>query len=150
MKPFPHQYTVFATATPDGAIHTEGDGLPPLRVDSPAEFDGPGDRWSPESLLAAAVADCFVLTFRSIARASNLPWTGIECDLIGTLTRVDRALQFTHFEIRARLEVPDGTDMAAAQRMLEKSHRACLITNSLKATTELKAEICPEYSLTTA
>jgi hypothetical protein len=33
----------------------------------PREFDGRGNQWSPESLLAAALADCFVLSFRAVA-----------------------------------------------------------------------------------
>jgi uncharacterized OsmC-like protein len=30
-------------------------------------FDGPGDAWSPENLLLAAVQSCFLFTFQAVA-----------------------------------------------------------------------------------
>jgi organic hydroperoxide reductase OsmC/OhrA len=38
------------------------DGLPDLRSAPPLGFDGPGDAWSPEHLLLAAVETCFLFT----------------------------------------------------------------------------------------
>jgi organic hydroperoxide reductase OsmC/OhrA len=125
----------------------EGDvGLETLQVAtlwsaSPAEFGGPGNRWSPETLLVAAVGDCFLLTFRAVAQASKLPWTRLQCRVEGTLDRVERALQFTRFDLRAHLEVPPGVDAELARRLLEKAERACLISNSLKATSHLESSI---------
>lgn len=133
MKDFPHHYTVTAAAGADGDLDVEAQNLPALAAASPVEFDGPGDRWSPETLVAAAVAGCFILTFRAIARASQLAWTSLRCDVIGTLERVDRVTQFTRFDIRADLEVAEGTHADQAGRALEKAERTCLISNSLKA-----------------
>ena len=141
MIPFPHHYIVNAEATAAGPIATGAPALDRLQVDAPVEFGGPGDRWSPENLLVAAVADCFVLTFRAVAQASHLPWTRVECDLSGTVDRVDRAPQFTHFALHARLEVPEGGDTALALRALDKAHRGCLVANSLKAAIDLEPEV---------
>jgi organic hydroperoxide reductase OsmC/OhrA len=141
MHEFPHSYAVSATAGVDGdAIMTSG-ALAPLRFASPAEFDGPGDRWSPETFLTGALADCFVLTFRAVARASKLAWVSLDCDAVGTLDRIDRITQFTVFEIRAHLLVPAGTDADQARRALDKAERACLISNSLKASIHLDAHV---------
>jgi organic hydroperoxide reductase OsmC/OhrA len=65
-------------------------GLADLTTDVPREFGGPGDQWSPEALLIAAVADCFVLTFRAIATPSRVVWHALDCDATGKLERVDR------------------------------------------------------------
>ena len=46
MQPFPHHYTVEARGTAAGDVELTAPGLPRLRSASPAEFDGPGDRWS--------------------------------------------------------------------------------------------------------
>jgi organic hydroperoxide reductase OsmC/OhrA len=59
----------------------------------------------------------------------------------GTLDRVDRATQFTRFDLRADLLVPGDASRDLARRVLEKSERACLISNSLKAPVHLQAEI---------
>lgn len=141
MQPFPHHYTVAAMGSAAGDVELNAKRLPVLRSASPAEFDGPGDRWSPETLLVAAVADCFILTFRAVARASGLVWTSLECDATGALDRVDRTTRFVGFEIRARLEVPDGTDPERARLLLEKAERNCLISNSLSGATHLVSTI---------
>jgi organic hydroperoxide reductase OsmC/OhrA len=115
--------------------------LTTLRSASPAEFDGPGDRWSPETLLVGAVADCFILTFRAIANASKLSWLSLDCDATGTLDRVDRVTQFTHFDLTAHLVVPAGVNAEAARHALEKAERNCLISSSLKAAVALDARV---------
>jgi organic hydroperoxide reductase OsmC/OhrA len=124
-----------------GDVELTADRLTMLRSASPAEFDGPGDRWSPETLLAGAVADCFILTFRAIAKASRLSWVSLECEVTGTLDRVDGVTQFTHFDIAAHLVVPGGADTSRARQLLEKAERQCLISSSLKGSFGLDATI---------
>ena len=141
MQDLPHHYTVAAAAEADGDIELRAAHVPNLRPASPVEFDGPGDRWSPETLLVGALGDCFAITFRGVARASKLPWTSLRCAVTGTLERVDRATQFTAFELHAHLDVPPGTNVEHAQRVLEKAERNCLITNSLKGAVCLVTEI---------
>ena len=141
MHAFPHQYTVSASGRPDGDVAISGGDLPELATAPPPQFDGPGDRWSPEELLVGAVANCFILTFRAIARASKLEWTDLECSAEGTLDRVDRVTKFTAFTVRASLTVPGGSDADKAAKLLEKAENSCLITRSLEAGTHLEAEV---------
>ncbi|HEX2342852.1 MAG TPA: OsmC family protein [Vicinamibacterales bacterium] len=141
MTPLPHRYFVTATGSHDGDVALDTPQVATLRSASPAEFGGPGNRWSPETLLVAAVADCFLLTFRAVAEASGLPWASLQCEVEGTLDRIERALQFTRFDLRAHLEVPAGVDVELARRVLEKSERACLVSNSLKAASHLQSSI---------
>jgi peroxiredoxin-like protein len=108
---------------------------------SPAEFDGPGDRWSPETLLVGAVADCFILTFRAIARASTISWISLECEVIGTLDRAERVMQFTRFDIKARLTVAGQEDAVRARHALEKAEQNCLISRSLNGSIDLDAAV---------
>ena len=138
---FPHQYSVSANASTEGNVQLQGDGLPNITSAPPKEFGGPGDQWSPEDLLVAAVADCFVLSFRAIAAASKFPWEKLECHVEGTLDKVERDIQFTGFTIRAKLTLPSDGDESKAERILEKAEGMCFITNSLKASPHLEAEI---------
>lgn len=141
MQALPHRYTVTATGASGADVELTSDRLPSLRSASPAEFGGPGDRWSPETLLVGAVGDCFILTFRTVAAASKLQWTSLRCHVTGTLDRIDRVTRFTTFEIHARLEVPAGVDRDHAQRTLEKAEHHCLISNSLKSDIHLHTAI---------
>ena len=106
MQKFPHRYVAVASGDTLADIELASSSLPSLRSAPPAEFDGPGDQWSPETLLVAAVAACYVLTFRAVARASRVSWTWLKCDVSGTLDRVDHTPQFTDFDVRARLNRP--------------------------------------------
>ena len=139
MQDYPHYYKVAATAGPEGEVNLTGNKLQAIPSAPPAEFGGPGDKWSPETLLTAAVADCFILTFRAIARASKVTWTSLECQVEGTLERKDGVTRFTEFLVNATLTVPEDTREERAQRLLEKAEESCLVTNSLTSTRRLNA-----------
>ena|SRR5580698_897670 len=141
MHPFPHRYTVNAAVRPDGDVPLSTEGVRIIESAPPKEFDGPGNQWSPESLLTAAVADCFVLSFRAIATASKFAWVSLEARTEGTLDRVDGKMRFTRFETHARLQLPAGADVARAKKLLEKAELTCLVTNSLNSENHLTVEV---------
>ena len=141
MHPYPHVYSASTSGSPDGNVTVASAGLPDLASAPPPQFDGPGGLWSPESMLCAALAGCFVLSFRAIARASKLEWTHIECSVEGTLERAGGATRFTRYVTRAKLRVPPGTDVARASQLMEKSEHACLISNSVNGERELQSEV---------
>jgi len=144
MQDLPHHYHVVAQASPDGEVDLVADNVEVLRSAPPLEFGGPGDRWSPESLLVAAVADCFILGFRGIAKASKFTWVTLSCEVEGTLERIERTTKFTEFKVNATLTVPKDVDEKTARRLLEKAEASCLITNSLTASTHLAATVLVE------
>ena len=141
MQDLPHRYTASATSETEGEVRLESPRLPTLDSAGPVEFGGPGDRWSPETLLLASLADCFSLGFHAIAKASKLEWKSLRCEVEGTLERVEKATWFTGFEVRAWLRVPAGTDEARARSLLEKAERVCFIRNSLKGNTHLVTKV---------
>jgi uncharacterized OsmC-like protein len=141
MQKLPHHYAVSASALSTGLVELSSLGLTPIKSEPPEQYGGSGALWSPETLLVAAVADCFFLTFRAIARASNLDWVSLDCDVTGTLAREESATRFTEFQLRVTLIVPIGTDKDKATVLLEKSEKSCLITASLKSKTHLEASV---------
>ncbi|MGZ4843173.1 MAG: OsmC family protein [Candidatus Angelobacter sp.] len=145
MNPLPHHYSATAFANVEGDVAIEAPRLPRLVSAPPAEFGGPGNQWSPETLLVAAVADCFLLTFRAIAAVSRLQWISLTCEVVGTLDKVDRVMQFTGFMIRPRLLLPSEANQEQALRLLARTEQACLVTSSLKSACQLEpsVEIAP-------
>jgi organic hydroperoxide reductase OsmC/OhrA len=141
MHPFPHRYIVNAAVRPDGDVPLSAEGVRIIESAPPKEFDGPGNQWSPEALLTAAVADCFVLSFRAIAAASRFAWVSLEARTEGTLDRVDGKMRFTRFDTHAKLHLPTGADAERAKKLLEKAELTCLVANSLNSGRHLSVEV---------
>jgi peroxiredoxin-like protein len=144
MQAYPHHYSVRSEGAPEGSVAVHSEGLPSLTTAAPPQFGGPGGQWSPETLLVAAAADCFILTFRAIAAASKLSWKEISCSADGTLDRADGVMRFTELRLRVRLVLPADADRERAERLLQKAEKGCLITNSLVLTPTLETEIATE------
>ena len=141
MHPYPHLYQATADGAPTDLVQVNSPGLPAISTTPPPQFDGPEGTWSPETLLCASVADCLILTFRAIARASKFDWQRISCRVEGTLEKIEGNSRFTGFVSHVTLHVPAGTDAARAKLLLEKSEHGCLVANSLTGKRELVAEI---------
>jgi organic hydroperoxide reductase OsmC/OhrA len=116
-------------------------GVPALESSAPAEFGGPGDRWSPEGLLVAAVLDCLSLSFRAIAAASSVAWTELSLGAEATLDRVDKVMQFSSIRVDCQLRVPPGSNVERAQRLLQRAEASCPISNSLKTPVHLDVTV---------
>ncbi len=144
MQDLPHHYYASAKASADSHIAMNACDLPEIITAAPLEFGGPGDLWSPEHLLVGSVANCFILTFRAIARNSSLEWTHLDCSPMGMLERIDKVTRFTSFTINVTLTVPPGTDPDKAERLLRRAETGCLVTQSLLAETELLTEVIVE------
>ncbi len=141
MQGYPHQYLVSASAGTEGSVVVSGEGMPDLITNAPPQFGGPEGVWSPESMLSASVANCFILSFRAIAAASKFEWTSLECNVEGVLDRPERTAFFTGFNIHAVLHLPTDAKLSMAERLLEKADQICLITASLKAEIVLTTDI---------
>jgi peroxiredoxin-like protein len=142
MKPFPHRYAARVAGGPAGYATLSSSGVPDLRSAAPLDFDGPGDAWSPEQLLLAAVEACFLLTFRAVAQASGVEFVAISVEAEGFVDRVNGRARFTEIVLRPRVALPAGTDRVRVERVLEKAERACLVAASLDTPIRLEpAEI---------
>ena len=140
MQELPHHY--HATAVADGDIvHVNSPELVEIDTAAPVEFGGPGDLWSPETLFTAAIANCFVLTFKAVARASKFNWTAIQCEVETILDRVERRTLFTKAIVKVKLTIDNAEDSERAKTILEKSESNCLVSNSLKTEIQQEAEI---------
>jgi len=110
-----------------------------IEVATPPEFDkGVAGIWSPEHLYTASVLSCFMTTFLAIAEYSKLEFSSFDCGAVGTLEKVDGKFLMTEITLKPVLVISDETKRDRALRILEKSEKACLISNSIK--TEVKLE----------
>lgn len=141
MKPLPHSYRGHLTGGPSTYGELTAGHVPALRTAPPPQFDGPGDAWSPEELLLAAIESCFLFTFQAVARSSKLEFLNLDLDAEGTVQREDRVTRFTEIILRAVLTVPAGTDRARAFDALDKTKSACLVSASISTPIRLVADV---------
>jgi organic hydroperoxide reductase OsmC/OhrA len=131
MQPFPHHYTVDASVRPEGDALLTSDGVEAIATAPPKEFGGPGNRWSPEALLTAALADCLILNFRGIAVFSQFKWISLRARTVGTVERIEGMMRFTQFDTDVELLLPPRADAERAKKLLHKAESTCPISNSL-------------------
>jgi len=141
MHPFPHHYSVAMSVRPGETATLRTAELPEIQSAPPKEFGGPGDRWSPEGLFTAAIADCIVLNFQGIAANSKLPWTSLDGTTKAVLDRVEGKMRFTRFDTHIALVIPPGADPARARLLLEKAEASCPLSNTLNCEKHLTMDI---------
>lgn len=112
-----------------------------INFSAPPEFQGEPGLWTPEHLLVASVATCFLATFRALAENSKLPVVRLEVDAEGLLEKEAGGFRFTQVVVRPRLAIAEPADKERAQRLLEKAERACLISRSLSSHMELQPTV---------
>lgn len=105
-----------------------------IEVATPPEFPkGMPGIWSPEHLFTAAVSSCLMTTFLSIAENSKLKFIGFSCKSKGKLDQVDGKFMMTEIILEPTITITDEKDREKAERVLQKSEAACLISNSVKS-----------------
>lgn len=105
-----------------------------IEVATPPEFPkGLPNIWSPEHLFVSAVSSCLMTTFLAIAENSKLEFSKFTCQAIGKLDKVDGKFMVTEILLKPILVIKDIDQKERAQRVLEMSEKACLISNSIKS-----------------
>ncbi|MBL7976146.1 MAG: OsmC family protein [Candidatus Kapabacteria bacterium] len=138
-----HYYHVDVTWDSDRKGTLTSPELPQaIQVATPPEFPkGMPGIWSPEHYFTAAVSSCLMTTFLAIAEASNLEFVSFNCASKGKLEKIEGKFLMTEVLLEPMLILKNETDMAKAERILEKSEKACLISNSIKSTVSMKPTI---------
>lgn len=120
----------------------EGDGeASRINFSAPPQFQGERGFWTPEHFLAAAVASCFVTTFRAISEISRFEPAGLEVSAEGILEKGEGGLQFTRVTLTPLLTVAREEDQERGMRLLEKAERSCLVSRSLKGQVTMEPHV---------
>ncbi len=113
-----------------------------IEVATPPQFpNGIEGIWSPEHLFVAAINSCLMTTFLSIADNSKLEFINFDSKASGKLEMIDGKYIMSEVTLMPVLTIKNEKDRERAQRILEKSESACLISKSVKSKIILKAEV---------
>jgi organic hydroperoxide reductase OsmC/OhrA len=140
MKPLPHHYDVHLSGGPSGYAELTSVGVPALRTAPPADYDGRGNSWSPDLLLASVQA-CFLFTLRAIARVSKAEFTRLELNARGTVDLKDGVTHFTEIVLRSRVTVPAGSNRERMLQILEQREKTCLVSSPLSTPLRLEPDV---------
>lgn len=114
---------------------------PPVEFSAPAEFQGELGHWTPEHLLLAAVAACYVTTFRAIADIARFETASLEVSASGTLGSGSGSLKFAEIVLRPIVGITSEGERERALRLIEKAERSCLISRSLDVPIRMKPQV---------
>ncbi|NNJ90479.1 MAG: OsmC family protein [Gammaproteobacteria bacterium] len=102
------------------------------------------DRFCPEHLLVATAETCLANYVLLIAKLSRLNIISYESTAEGELEQTeDRKFRFKRIVIRPIITV-DDTDDSLANKVVEKSHDACLIARSMNFPVDIEMTIIVE------
>ena len=113
-----------------------------IEVATPPQFPmGMENIWSPEHLFTAAVNSCLMTTFLSIAENSKLQFNHFDSKAIGKLEMISGKYQMSEIILMPVLTIEHELDKEKAERILQKSEAACLISNSIVSRITFKPQI---------
>ena len=114
----------------------------PVECATPPEFpNGVAGVWSPETFFLAAIAGCYVNTFQAFCDKFKLKPVSLECEASGTVAWVDGKYAFTGVMLNPIVTVANYDDEAAALKIIEKAHRYCLVSNSVKCPVSISENV---------
>ena len=95
-------------------------------------FRGDSERWNPEELLLAALAQCHMLSYLHAATVAGVTVVGYEDEAIGTMAQTrDGGGHFTSVTLRPRVVIADAAQREAAEAAHHEAHRMCFIASSV-------------------
>ena len=113
-----------------------------IEVATPPEFPkGIPGIWSPEHLFTASISSCLMTTFLAIAENLKLEFISFQCLSTGKLEQVDGKFLMSEILLEPTVTIPHEQDREKAERVLQKSEAACLISNSVKSKVIMKPVI---------
>lgn len=114
----------------DHIVRAEGN--PPIEGSSDRTFFGDAERWNPEELLLAALAQCHMLSYLHVAQRHGVIVTAYEDEPTGTMTSSsDGSGHFTSVTLRPHVTVSEQSQVDTAQELHEEASRLCFIAASV-------------------
>jgi peroxiredoxin-like protein len=117
------------------------DALGTLHVAAPPAFGGEGKPWTPEHLFLSAISSCFMTTYLAFCQKLGFEIANLSCEIVGQVEIVEGRYKFTTINLYPKIYIEDESLKPAASKAMEKTHKYCLITNSVNADVFYHSEI---------
>lgn len=108
------------------------EGKHPIEGSAARAFHGDADRWNPEELLLAALAECHLLSYLYVAASAGVVVLGYEDAASCTLERDDAGGgRITSATLRPRVVVADASTAERAGELHAEAARSCFVAASV-------------------
>ena len=104
-----------------------------IHIGTPPAFGGEGKPWTPEHLFLASISSCFMTTYLAFAKKLHFGISHLECNAIGQIELINGRYKFTTIDLYPQIFIADEELREKANQAVEKTHRYCLISNSVNA-----------------
>lgn len=110
-----------------------------IEVATPPDFPkGMKDIWTPEHLFIASVNSCYMATFLVVAENSQFEFISFDCNSVGIVETINETLAVTQITLKPKVVIKSAEHEEQLMKILEKSNKECLISNSV--TTKISLE----------
>jgi organic hydroperoxide reductase OsmC/OhrA len=108
------------------------EGPPELLGSSDRTFHGDRERWNPEQLLLAALAQCHLLSYLHVCVEAGVVVTAYVDRATGSMrTEADGGGRFTEVVLHPAVTVADEAMVETATRAHHRAHELCFIAGSV-------------------
>jgi organic hydroperoxide reductase OsmC/OhrA len=142
--PKTHHYELTVTWTGNTGAGTSGyqafershevstDGKPTIPGSADPAFRGARDRWNPEELLVASLAQCHMLWYLVLCAKEGIVVTDYVDHPSGTLVETaDGGGHFEEVSLRPHVTITTSEKMERAKALHERAHALCYVANSV-------------------
>jgi organic hydroperoxide reductase OsmC/OhrA len=136
MSEYQHEYAVRVDWTHDRVGDLTIEGKPKVQISAPVEFDGPEGIISPEDLFVASATSCLMTTFITFSKKLRFEFKSFTCKGEGILEKLEKGYQFTNLLLMTEVVVDSKETKKKAERALELAGKYCLVSNSMKCSTD--------------
>lgn len=107
-------------------------GKPTLQGSADPAFRGRDDRWSPEDLLVAALAECHMLTYLALCATHGVTVTSYEDMATGRMeSMLGGSGRFVEVVLNPKVAVTAESSMDQAVELHLEANKSCFIANSV-------------------
>jgi organic hydroperoxide reductase OsmC/OhrA len=129
----------------DRAHEVDCGGKPTIAGSSDPAFRGDPQRWNPEELLVAALAQCHMLWYLHLAALAGVVVTAYVDTPVGSMTEEsDGAGQFSQVVLRPVVTIADDQKRDLAEALHRDAHRMCFIARSVNFPVSHEATVLSE------
>jgi organic hydroperoxide reductase OsmC/OhrA len=103
----------------------------PVAFGAPVEFGGSDMVWSPEHLLCASVASCFMTTFLHLAKVKKVIVRKFHVSSVAEFEKKEKGFVAVRYILKPLILVEGVHDKNFLHQLVEKAESHCFISNSV-------------------